>query len=36
MYSGSDISVLVKDASFEPLRFAQNATRFVGYISGGK
>ena len=35
-YSGSDISVLVKDASFEPLRFAQNATRFVSYQSGGK
>ena len=28
--------MLVKDASFEPLRFAQNANRFVGYISGGK
>lgn len=30
-YSGSDISILVKDAAYEPLRISQKARKFRLY-----
>jgi len=35
-FSGSDISVLVRDAMFEPLRFSQSAKRFVKVFEDGQ
>jgi hypothetical protein len=37
-YSCSDINILVRDAAFEPIRKAQNATHFkiIGYTLEGK
>ena len=35
-YSGSDISILVRDAAFEPLRKSQKANTFCKIVEKGK